>query len=63
MHEILANRHYVHRPACKMVNVLRFKGMPEIDRFKEAIRLAMSRHEILNTKVSINKDGQAFYER
>ena len=63
MHEILANRHYVHRPACKMVNVLRFKGMPNIDRFKEAIRLAMSRHEILNTKVSINKDGQAFYEK
>lgn len=45
MIKIDSNRHYVHRPANKMVSIFRYSGAPDLARFEEAIGLGMSKHE------------------
>lgn len=61
MYEILENKHYIHRPACKMVSIFRFKGAPDFDKLKQAIETVMNKHELLVSKVTRDEDGRAFY--
>lgn len=62
MYEILENKHYLQRPACKMVSIFRFKSSPDFDQFEEAIKKGMNKHELLRTRVLRHEDGRAFYE-
>ena len=62
MVEIRANRHYLHRPACKMTSVFRFAGLINSESFEKAIELAMNKHELLCSTVYRNDDGVAYYK-
>ncbi len=63
MIKIDSNRHYVHRPANKMVSIFRYSGAPDLARFEEAIKLGMSKHELLCTELYREGDEAAFYKK
>ncbi|AVM41826.1 condensation domain-containing protein [Fastidiosipila sanguinis] len=63
MIKIDSNRHYVHRPANKMVSIFRYSGAPDLARFEEAIGLGMSKHELLCTELYREGNEAAYYKK
>lgn len=60
---ILSERTHLFEPNVYISFLVQIEGVTSTDKLKNAVRTAFSANEVTMSKIVLNKDGTAFYEK